>query len=361
MSLKSKKIGILTYHYSDNYGAVLQAFSLCNVLKKQGYQVHIINLIPKESFIGKIKKLLKKPLIKSFVNFRKEYFNLYPNEKLTYESLKSLEISDFHAIIVGSDQVWRKDYTKGLEFSYFLDFVPNHIKKISYAASFGLDYYQGTPKEISKIRNELKTFSAISVREKTGMRICNKDFGIEAVLVLDPVLLVSPELFDFEYNEKPSKSILTQYLLDPTPEKLSIVNQVSKEKSLSIYVNYKKASKPISMKSYIINRRNEYFPTVESWVWGIKNAEFVVTDSFHGLAFSILFKKQFICIVNEKRGKSRMLGLLELLGLSHLALYETSLQSFSISNYSEIDFNTVDTKLNTLREKSLNFLMDALK
>ena len=114
------KIGILTYHYSDNYGAVLQAYALSNILIANGHDVEIINLIPKKSLKIRLGKFFKQKLLTyNFIAFRKNHLKINPNKSLFFDDLKSYDFTIYEAIIVGSDQVWRKSFTGGIGLQLF--------------------------------------------------------------------------------------------------------------------------------------------------------------------------------------------------------------------------------------------------
>lgn len=355
----NKKIGILTYHYSNNYGAVLQAFSLQNVLKSMGYDVSLINLIPNHGIKGKLKDVITAPFTKTFTKFREDYFQLYPTKPFTYDTIDKINFDDFHCLIVGSDQVWRKDYTEGLGHSYFLDFAPKHVKKISYAASFGLDYYQGDQNDINVIKNCLKSFDLVTLRENSGVKICKELFEIEGKMVLDPVFLSSTDSYNFNKtnnSQNKTKGFITQYLLDATEKKKNLSNLVAKNFNKKIVQNYKENTKKLSIYNLIFDRKKERFPKIEDWINNIQNSEFVITDSFHGVALSILFNKQFICIFNEKRGKTRMQNLMKIFNLEHRAISENEIDDFQIDNYKPIDYDKVNTILETEKSFALNLL-----
>lgn len=358
--MNKKKIGILTYHYSNNYGAILQAFSLQSLLTKKGFDVHIINLLPNLGVKGKIKELITKPFTSTFTHFRQNELNLYPKKPFFYNDLKSLDFTDFDYLIVGSDQVWRKDYTKGLGYSYFLDFAPNNTKKISYGASFGLDYYEGTKNDIKIIKEFLKSFSLITVRERSGVKICKETFETNAHLVLDPVLLSPRVDYNFKHNIKIRNNFITQYLLDASNKKVDLVKNIANSLNKEVILNYKKNSGRISVANILFNRKEERFPEISEWVNNIKNADLVITDSFHGVAFSILFNKDFICIYNEKRGKTRMQNILNIFNLNHRALSESEIENFSLDSLKAINYNEVNNILEKQKEFSLKLLFDNL-
>ncbi|NJX14039.1 polysaccharide pyruvyl transferase family protein [Tamlana crocina] len=354
--MDKKKIGILTYHYSNNYGAVLQAYSLQTVLTEKGHDTHIINLTPNLGLKGRLKTAITKPFAKTFNLFRQNRLNLYPKSSIFSNNLNSVDFKNFDYLIVGSDQVWRKDYTRGLGYSYFLDFAPKQTKKISYAASFGLDYYSGDQKDINVIKSLLKSFSLVTVREKSGVNICKELFETNAHMVLDPVLLSPKEAYSFKDEVERPSGFITQYLLDASEKKVAFVKSIARSLDKEITLNYKQNSGRISLTNILFNRKKEKFPEISEWIANIKNADLVITDSFHGVAFSILFNKEFICIYNEKRGKTRMQNILDTFNLRHRAISESEIDEFALSALKPIEFNKVNHILETQKEYSLNLL-----
>ncbi|MEM6894832.1 MAG: polysaccharide pyruvyl transferase family protein [Bacteroidota bacterium] len=355
------KVGILTYHYSDNYGAVLQAYALSNILNNNGHDAQIINLIPKKSLKIRLGKFFKqKFLTYNFTAFRKNHLKTHPSKTLFYPDLENYDFTIYDAVVVGSDQVWRKSFTGGLGYSYFLDFVPEGVKRISYAASFGLDRYEGNEEDVKVIRELLKRFDLITTREMSGVEVCKNLFDADAHCVLDPVLLNSA-VFNDLMGENASGGFVTQYLLDPSPKKLAFLKRASEHLKLPIKINYKQSGKPIGISSLFLERSKQTFPPVSSWLSGIAHSQLIVTDSFHGVAFSILFQKQFVCVFNKARGKTRMSNLLGLLGLEHVGIDENDLQNLDVTQLKPIDYAEVSPKLEKLREHSLGLLLNALK
>ena len=359
--MKNKKIGILTYHYSDNYGALLQTYSLSKLLERKGFEVEVINLVPHLNLFRKVKKVFKNPLTINFKKFREKHIKTNPKQSFTYKNISKVDFTQYYAIIVGSDQVWRKGYTEGLEYAYFLNFVPDKVKRISYAASFGLDYYEGNEHDKKIIKKELEKFDLITNREKSGVLICKELFQVKSHCVLDPVLLADNKTFNFNVKTNHPKAFVTQYLLDPSPKKINLISRIASNLDLPIYINFKQSNKKITLFNSIFKKNEETFPPVYDWISGIKNSDFVITDSFHGVAFSILFKKQFICIINEKRGKTRMLGLLEQLELTDYAISDDdTINQLSIENIKKIDYQHVTNILEKLKTNSISLLIDSL-
>jgi hypothetical protein len=365
------KIGLLTLTPSHNYGGILQAVALYSYLESLGHEVVLIDsrghppiwkkIIFKVLEITPFQNIKNKreSKIKAFqlAPFLKEHL---PNvSKGIYHSthLKQLvEKNKFDAVVVGSDQVWRYQYIKEGDYSvYFLNFkVDFPIKKIAYAASFGKDSWEA-PAEIEKIKTLMKEFNAVSVREKSGIDLCSDLFDFkDGIHVLDPTMLVGDEFYEKfivgGVSAVATTPIVT-YILDENDSKTKVVNAVAKSKST--------ADKSLQ----IINlgkKHNGNFYSVEDWLSNIKNADFVITDSFHGMLFSILFKKQFLVIGNPERGLARFTSFLSIVGLeSRLLLPENSFDLEGIVN-SVIDYENIALEVEKLRAISKQFLLGAL-
>ncbi|HIF9170566.1 TPA: polysaccharide pyruvyl transferase family protein [Photobacterium damselae] len=367
------KIGIINYQFSDrNYGAVLQAAALQWVIEnKLKLKSEHINYIPKTiklSFLNRIKyKLgnilralkLKKDIIRYsdfnnsyiFEEFREMYL---PRTKKSFTSFAELnsEHFDFTHVIVGSDQVWRPSYTEKSTLVYFLDFLPSNIKRISYAASFGNDYWEldVDTQEHKDVIKALNKFSSISVREDSGVNICKNIFNKDAVHVLDPTLLAGEEFFNTivengkNYDNDNDKGIVF-YKLEIDDKFNSFVSELellTGEESENIYYNK-------------INNKYYYF-TVDEWLRKIKNSNLVITDSFHCVCFSILFEKDFIYYPNDNRGLTRLNSLLKLLGLEN-RIFNSNKDDY----LNDIDYSQVKLKLLELRKSSMKFLCESLK
>ncbi len=333
------KIGILTLPLKTNYGCLLQAYALQKVLIKRGHDAWIIRRRWNSETQGALHKCTKviyhKLIIRKFNHFVKTY--LLPQTKIvdTKYKVSELEKLSFDAYVVGSDQVWRMRYTRGVGYNFFLDFVNNdNIKKFAYAASFGVDYWDDIdPNEsIPVVKKLLNQFDAIFVREKSGCKLCKDVFGINAELVLDPTLLLSADDYIRSFQLKRiDKKYLAVYILDMNAEKKRIVNEISSMLNLPVrYLNYASNNSSFPILDDIIK------PSVEKWVQSIYNSQYVLTDSFHGTLFSIIFKRQFVTISNKKRGETRIHSILDILGLENRILNNDMKIIYYNINYDEV-------------------------
>jgi hypothetical protein len=361
------KIGILTFHCVNNYGALLQCLALQKCITDLGFHVEIINYIP--DYITYNHKIihfpynsLKQLLTDSYYfiphylrkmasnKFRKKYLHICPEKKID-------RFSDLYydAVIVGSDQVWNPDIT-GLDGTYFFCDVSSSIKKISYAASIGKKNLDEKYQFI--FFEKLKNINSISVREESAAEFIKSNINKDVEVVLDPTLLLDKEswcsLLSLKCQYK--KPYILVYCLENTnPEFIDIVNYISNKLKLCVICDqnsfYKSRKFCNIVKTYWSNGP-EIFLTY------ILNAEFVVTNSFHGTAFSLIFNKKFISIPHLTLG-SRMADLLNRIGLSERIVTKKS-QITEELLVSKIDYAIINDKIQREREKSFAFLQKTL-
>ena len=364
------RIGILTQPLHNNYGGLLQNYALQETLKKMGHTVVTLDIRHKsfklnpivraiKFFARTLKKIKGDRNILFFdvvrqMNFynkphkaQKEFIDKY----LVIESFskpldkKFWDSHELDALVVGSDQVWRHRFSPYI-LNYFLDFAEgkNNLKRMSYAASFGVDYWDGGKELVAPIRFLLQQFDAISVREESGIEICRTTFGNDAKLVLDPTLLLTAEDYKRILPECQNSSVKTcaVYILDPTIDQIRRVNEICHDKGLTV--------------RFIGRPNRKGFPSIESWLSEIFSADYVITDSFHGTVFSILAHKRFTTIVNSSRGAARFDTLLTMLGLKERMVTDDSI----LINDMQIDYEKVETILAEHRKSSYEFLTSSL-
>lgn len=366
------KIAILTLPLHTNYGGILQCYALQTVLQRMGHNVRVLvkpqhersyciiyplaicKRILKRYILGKKVNILKAPYQIRRQNtdrFIKCYINQYTRRNWTYKLANK-----FDAIVVGSDQIWRPEYSQPIEQA-FLSFLEDaNIKRVAYAASFGVDYCGYTKEQLKVCSSLLKRFDAVSVREASGINLCRDYFGVEALQMLDPTLLLSADdyriLISREYTE-PAKGNMLVYILDKTPEKVSLVEKIAKDKGLIPFW----LDSPDEYKDNLPLEKQIKMP-VEQWLRSFDDAEFVFTDSFHGCIFSIIFRKQFLAFGNQERGLSRFHSLLDLFSLNERLIISSDGYS---NKFPQIDFDLVYKKLNLLRKQSGKFMTTLLK
>jgi hypothetical protein len=368
------KIGILTLPLNYNYGGILQAYALQTVLKRMGNDVKLINApfrTKNVSLKTKIKRFINKMLgrYKGYICHEEKTNHWLPfmmtetNKfvekyiELTYEISSYAELSalDFDLIVVGSDQVWRPGmFQRDISLAY-LSFAQSwDIRRIAYAASFGTDTWEYTLDQTRTCSALTKHFDAIAVREKEGVSLCKEKFDIDAQFVCDPTLLLDKEDYISIIDESgipQSNGNLFDYMLDVTPEKTELVAYIASEKNLqSFKLNSLDKSIKSSMETFIAQ-------PVEYWLRGFYDGEFIITDSFHGCVFAIIFRKPFAVVGNKARGLSRFESLLGTLGLGDRMI--NNIEDYKNLSAS-IDYDLVHQKLNKFRETSNKYLSNSV-
>ena len=379
------KIAIITLPLHTNYGGILQAYALQKVLQKMGHTVEILipsSIFPHSQWImpliylkRMVKKLLRNHKTLVFIERRKKeekpilekntskFLNKYLHLRYIKE-LKELKFDDYDAIVVGSDQIWRKTYFCGMWYTKiqnaFLDFTKKwQIKRVAYAASFGVDHLKEyTTNEILKCRKALNQFDAVSVREDTGVSICKDYFQIEAHHVLDPTLLLEKRdylnLIESSNSSGKSTGGLFCYYLDATEFKTGVAKQISEKLRLNLF----KVNIQVDNRNLKVTARIQ--PPVEAWLKGFRDAEFVVTDSFHACVFSIIFEKPFIVVSNNNRGTARITSLLKMFGLENRLIMSDSEVDFSNINIYNHQ-NSLRQIIEKKKKESIEFIQSYLK
>lgn len=380
------KIAILTQPLGKNYGGILQAFALQNVIIRLGHDVVIIdrqdNYPSFKLFLWRCASLIK-CIIYKYIKGVSDVLILNPiglnyitDKKLAYEYTQLQHFVDTYiskskvirtsfgvrsflkknkidCVIIGSDQVWREEYSPCIT-DYFAGFLRSRdmIKLVAYAASFGLEQIPIALNTQYKCRNLLKRFDLISVRERTAVDLLRQEWGITSELVLDPTLLFDKSFYDkLIINHCKSKVGLFSYLLDNSDDKKQIVRNISEQLNISVETI-------LLYPSNDDGNAGKLVPMLD-WLYNIAKSEFVVTDSYHGCVFSILFNKQFVVVGNKNRGIDRFKTLLEMLDLSERMIYSSEQLSQSLI-MELIDYTTINEVIKQKRKESLNFLKRSL-
>lgn len=350
------KIAILTFHRTINYGGVLQAYALKKVLEKFNCESNIIDY--KNEHIEKINKvrLLNFCSLKEFLNglfsYKSKRIKLMKFREFNKEFLCPVgkidnEIEyEYDAFIVGSDQVWNyllSDFDK----KYFLNFLNDGKKKNAYAASFG---FSDIPNELAKeYENMLKSFNKISVREKSGEKLIKELIGIDVPVVLDPTLLLNQTEWKVLLNitAKSTEKYILLYLMVPEENIIRFTKELSEMTGYKIRYITSKIKRTMNA---------EYMREVSpvNWIELFMNAAYVVTNSFHGVSFSINFNKNFFMgfLPEPSKVNSRLEHVLQLFGLEDRKISKKS----KPRDFKEIDYEPVNSILLAERDKSFNFL-----
>ena len=352
-----KQVAILTLRPYINFGCILQAYALKTALEKHDFEVLFINRCANLKWYQKAIS----PLYYGYKSYKTKETHqfvethLYDNVLTVKSNMKLNTVNKLgiYACIVGSDQVWRRDYTGKFGYNYFLDFVTNKkIKKISYAASFGLDYCEYNKQEIDNIKVNLSSFDMITVREESGLSILSESFNINnAHWVLDPTFLLTKDdylsLINTDNVQKHDNYIFSYLLCDKNKTDI-FLNNIANKTSKSLVNCYLK---------YMYEQYKDII-SVEQWLTNIANADFVITDSFHGCVFSIIFNKQFAVILNQGGGSTRIASLMNLLSLSNRIVEgEVDIEKLFVH---PIDYDIVNEKVEKERSRSLELLLKSL-
>lgn len=373
-----KKVAVITFFQSqDNYGQLLQCFALQKTLQKLGTSPCVIRYgfhrpyclwLQWKVFFSKTGFYLLRKKIRSFYyeNIKAKYpnrrFNRFRHNQIVfthrcYNSLEDLQRNPPKAdiYITGSDQVWAQLLSSHNNRSFFLDFGQNSVKRIAYAPSFALENY---PKDLQdELRLLLDSFDAVSVREKTGISICQK-VGIHAQLVLDPTLLLTPDDYNFVSATAINDKYCFAYHVNiTTSEELrwAPVSKYNERRGIRTYATFANPQDNIDME--ILVGAEYIYPTIPQWLGWIKNAEYVLTSSFHGIVFSILFHVPFVACLRKESllaGNDRITTLLTSLCLDYRIISSDADIENILSR--EIDWYEVEKRLSELRRDSLAFI-----
>ena len=370
------KVALLIFPLHYSHGCILQTFALYSKLKDFGYNVTILDRQPAKLplYIVVIRgiKLLAKKLLKgykgatfyrgwfpksimieqqSFINgFSHDIISINSTEELK----KEVEEGQFDAIIVGSDQTWRPCYIPNV-MDYWLDFISDkRLNKVAYAPSFGVDSWEYSDSQTKRCRELATQFNRISVREVSGVKLCKDHIGADVFHVLDPTMLWTESFYKPYASMHPMPSGGCHcYFLDDSNEKKRIAETVASNNGLEVrYINTHTEDEMSPIKDRIA-------PSIEKWLAGFMYGDFIVVDSFHAMVFSIIFQKPFIVIGNCERGLARFESLLGDLGLEERLI--TNINDVSKVLANNICWDNVNEKLNTLRNNSSNFLVEALE
>lgn len=374
-----KKAVILTQPLFVNYGGIIQNFALQQALLKLNIQSvtanrlgnlpslprKVLSWIKNETY-NRIKgchykKYTKKEKDLFSINaqsFIQKNINVSPDIHSTNQLEKFIK-GKYDYVVIGSDQTWRPSISADI-YNFFLDFLQDEsqIKKIAYATSFGTDQWEFSEEQEKRCKQLVKQFDAVSVREESGISLCQQFLDVDAEHVLDPTLLLKQEDYlkivhasDFENKE----GIFT-YVLDKAKQKNDLIKHVSDTLGMKVYTNQPK-------KDFYTESAEDLedfvYPSIEGWLASFYKADFVITDSFHGTVFSILFNKPFITIVNHERGASRFYSLLKKLNLEDRLIRDVSLFNDEILQQ-PIDYSAVNSTLEKLRKDSYAFLKQTL-
>lgn len=363
------KIGILTQALHSNYGGLLQNYALQEVLRRMGHEPvtidrHICRSAnPIKEFTKRLIQIIKPSFDSSLLTYRQKTElsrlqqsfinnNIQHSQPLFSQNDfdSYTELHPMEAYIVGSDQCWRPCYSANI-INYYLDFIKTKAKRIAYAASFGVDKWEYSEEQTSIVRKYAKLFDAISVRENSGVVLCNDKLGVKASWVLDPTMLLGKDGFMKFVTPEDKNHYVLNYLLEESSEARQLVQHIANDiNTTDIRSNI---ASPIFYRGESL--KSHLNISVEQWLSNIYNASFVVTDSFHGAVFSILFNVPFVVKLNAIRGNTRLESLLtdfDLMDCICNDVLDVTIPTF--------DWKKINAHLSKRQEESMSFIIKAL-
>ena len=377
MQKHDKKVAIMTWYTYKNYGTALQASALSHIIKKLGYTSFLIKYLPKgrieepqniniKWFINKVINKLKRMNDKEFVSKgRDEKFENYLNERIVetnicrcYPELYELN-NDYDAFVCGSDQIWSP---LCYDDKYFLSFVKEPHKMIAYAPSIGTTEIKNSMIS-TKMMHYINRFIHLSIREEQGAFLIEQLIKKKATVVLDPTLLLNATEWDTYAQvdnivDKLSDEYIICYFLGEFQKYMNYVKEISKILGIPYYII------PVSYKQSKNNNVVPFDVGPSEFIYLIRNAKYVCTDSFHGMAFAINYNIPFNVFKRFENGdpenqNSRIINLLRLLNLEkRLVDYESKIFN---SKQLLCDFTEANIKLSSLRENSMEYLEKSLE
>lgn len=371
-----KSIGIITIHKINNYGSVLQAFALQKVCEQLGYNTQIIDYnFPNGQHLDNpyatvsdtlhnepkwIKALFAKSLMrqhKGIADFVKKFQRLSVNSYNSPTALKN-DAPQYDVYITGSDQLWNPRHCNG-DPAFMLHFAPENALKISYAASIGSNEI---PAEIQPLYKELLcNYKHISVRENSGAELIKNLTGKEVKVVLDPTLLLSKDEWNqiATPNRQFKKKYILCYFLNYTFNAFPYVDELATYMQKQTGYEIVRVARP-PHHLFMPHTHHRVGASPEEFLALVRDAEMVLTTSFHGTAFAVNYGKPVFTVVKDRKtSDSRQLSLMQNLGL------ETQVLSINddFPDKSRFTYNVVDeqTRLDSLRHESMQYLINALK
>ena len=348
-------VGVIGVWYGCNYGSIATYYALNTLLKSMGKSVLMID----------------KPLTGADdAELGKTHSRRFALEH--YDISKNYTISDFpilnefcDAFVIGSDQLWNYGISKGTGKTFYLDFAEAEKKKIAYATSYGHAVDFAPPEERKKIARYMARFDGIGLREDDGVTITKRDYGINAIQVLDPVFSVKPSIYNKlikKSKHKETEPYLATYILDPTPEKTAAIQHVAKELGGLKIINlldglmdkFEQNKAAMGLPNCIENLQ------VEDWLYYLSHASFVITDSCHGASFAMIFQKNFIAICNKSRGFSRFQSLGRMFHIFDHIVTDAGEIMTNPSLLEPVDYDTLNAIMEEQRTQSVNWLRDVL-
>lgn len=331
LNKEKSDVGIINYWYCNDHGAILTAYALQNLLFDNGISNRLINTCPDsyhEERKGGISEIFE---YKHLVTTNRENFNSKNLNKM------------FRTFCVGSDQVFN---SKWVPNEWFLNFADEEVNKVAVAASFGDDDFSSNDFRHLILKKCLKRFQSLSVREDSGVTLLN-NIGCDSILLLDPVFLVDKKHYtDLKIDNALFFNNVFCYIRDLDPK---------------LEDNIKKFAQKRNLNSFFVNSK----VSIEEFITRISNASIVITDSYHGLCFSIIFNKNFICVKNNKSGIRRFSSIINLLDLNeeNFVTSNSELSEFLQNSIEipQISYTKINEKINNKKQSDVEWILNAIK
>lgn len=327
-------VGLVGVNTGNNYGTQIQYYSLYKTIEDLGYSVLMVN----------------HPTTKNIKTNYPNRFKEFPYDRSAFSKVykskwEMLELNKLvKRFVVGSDQFFRASLYNNFNQFMSLDWVLDSKYKAGFSISFGLDTWTGDNETKAKLAYDLQKFDRVSIREHSGIKLLKDQFNVDSECTLEPVLIADKNIF-YQLAEKSSLNLdqkyIFAYILDNNNEKESYLNFVAKTLNLNIK-----------------NAHNDSIKTdkiyIEDWLNLFKSSELVITDSFHGVCFALIFGKEFLFFVNPERGTTRFETLINLFGINDRKI--TSLEDIPNQLNTKVNYENINDKLAKHKEKSLNYL-----
>lgn len=360
------KVAIITHPLRHNYGGILQNYALQQVLKGMGHDVTTLEITKTDGLT--LKTRLSMALRRMFYKcvdkngrFLHIWSGLTSEQKLSANTWRFIgnnisvrringypNESEYEAYVVGSDQVWRPRYfdTDIAYLAFTKDF--QSVKRLAYAASFGTDQWEYSSELTEKCKLLVRRFNAVSVREESGVRLCKDNLKIDATHVLDPTMLLGKDeyLNSLGISAASCSKGIFYYFLDDNKNKKALVNKMQKTKGCECFT--------VNSRVEDVNAplQDRIQPPIEDWIRAFEESSFVITDSFHGSVFSMIFNKPFIVVGNEDRGLSRFDSILSLFNQQFRLITEKDIEHLDMSVFSKAP----NIEIEAMRINSFDFL-----
>ena len=370
------KIRFITFSCARNYGAVLQTYATYKCLTDLGHEVKMIDYVSlpyqvdREDFVYLSTTRWSKNALTRFLwkytkhhnelkcrdNFRKFVDEYIPHTPTCFTNDYLINnLPDGEVFIAGSDQIWNTDYswTGEPDITYFLDFVPDHIPKLAYSSSFGKSSLNEDEKD--ELYRLLSRFNAIGVRENTGVEIL-KNLGIESTVVADPTLLCDKQEWDNLASERlVDQDYILLFQIVPNRKLVNAIKKMGKNQKKKVVV----LSPDPSQKRILGYKDVVYLPSVEDWLSYFKYADTVITDSFHGTIFAMIFEHDFVSVTTANYN-SRITNMLDTVGLANHYTNNVSVENLLKIASDSVDYSITHSMIKLFVDNSISWLTNQL-